>query len=127
MVAESIKFSQIGESKGKKECTVIWYVNEDKNTIQVEYREDSNQWNKKGEIEVDSVEFVSRTFNSCGRWIILQYDNNQSEYQLVVEGPKNHRGRIFYEIRLEKIQAVRKLVDKSRAKDMPMLDKKSED
>jgi cobyrinic acid a,c-diamide synthase len=100
--------------------------NENKNTIEVEYKKNSNRWNKKGEIEVESVEFVSQTFNSHGRWIVLQYNNNQSKYQLVVEDPKSHRGHTFYEIKLEKIEDVRTLVDKSRARNMPTLDKKSE-
>lgn len=126
MVNGNIKFSQIGESRGKKECAVIWYVNEDKNMIEVKYKKDSNQWEKKGEIKVDSVEFVSENFNSRNRWVILQYDNGKSKYELVVEGPKSHRGHTFYEIRLEEIKNVRTLVDKSRARNMPILDRNPE-
>lgn len=119
MVSGRVTFEQLGEKRNKRTCKVAWSIDGDRKSIKVEYNSESGQWSTIGTISVDSLEFVNHSFNEQGRWIILRYENEGSEYQLVVEGPKSMKGHTYYDIRIEHLESATMLVDKTRVQDMP--------
>lgn len=118
-----IQFEQLGAAPDKSECQVRWIVNRSDGRIVIKQKS-SGSWGRIGDMSVDELDIIDRSFDSSGVWEILRYENNGETYKLTVEGPERINKTYFYHMKIRKVtqKGQSKTVDDSLISDMPELD-----